>query len=761
MTDSIPSSKSRIWAILERTGDLLVLLRLDGTVTYVSDSIRALLGIDPAEAVVMREMKGVPPEDQAVCAKAFAEVCAQPGARVHYEFRVNHRDGTTLWLECVATNQLHDPEIASIVTLYRDITARKGAEAELRETQRRMTFLLSATSAVTYSASPTGEHGATFISENVLAMTGHTPQQYLADPTFWVSHLHPEDRQAVLSGIPVLFELGYKEFDYRFLHADGNYRWVHDACSLVRNPDGSPKELIGYWVDVTARRAAQEAVRSSEETFRTLIENHPAAMLVHRDGKIVRANPAMLRLLGYASAEELFLKAPLELVHPEDLAFVQARMAKSRVTGRAPAAEQRLVRKDGSALVAEVESVILNIDGRQSAVVFARDLTERRELLARMAAADRMVAVGMLASGVAHEINNPLAYLITNLSLLEQGMPALLRGERDGRNRLRADDVPQLLADAQEAAGRVAGVVRDLRTLSHAEPGELRPTDVRAALGAALKMAQNLIRHRARLLEQYEDVPPINAVEGQLVQVFLNVLVNAAQAIPEGRAEQHRIQLKVRLDPDRKVAVEIHDTGVGIPAEALSRIFDPFFTTKRAGEGTGLGLAICQRLVRAFDGDIRVSSEPGQGTRVVLRFPPAPGRTIDAAQGAEQPSATPGGRVLIVDDEPRFGTSLRLLLTSEYQVRAMTDAREALAVLQAGERYDAILCDLMMPCMTGMEFHGELSRRLPDLARRVIFLTGGAMTAQARDFLAQTSNPCLDKPVTPQVLKSAIDAVIG
>jgi CheY-like chemotaxis protein/anti-sigma regulatory factor (Ser/Thr protein kinase) len=302
-------------------------------------------------------------------------------------------------------------------------------------------------------------------------------------------------------------------------------------------------------------------------------------------------------------------------------------------------------------------------------------------------------------------------------------------------------------------AERVRTIVRDLGTFSHPEERPVGPLDVLEVLDLSAKMAMGEIRHRARLVRDYGTVPAVLADSSRLGQVFLNLLVNAAQAIPEGHVDRHEIRLRVRAEAG-SVVVAIHDTGQGIPAELLGRIFDPFFTTKPVGKGTGLGLSISHGLVTALGGELTVESEPGRGSVFRVRLPAAPVQTPKPAP--QPPPARPGalrrGRLLIVDDEPMLAETLRFLLEMDHDVEVLLDAREALTRLRDGASHDVILCDLMMPEMTGIQFHEELSRIAPEQARRVIFMTGGAFTQSARDFLARVTNPWILKPFHPEEL---------
>ena len=381
---------------------------------------------------------------------------------------------------------------------------------------------------------------------------------------------------------------------------------------------------------------------------------------------------------------------------------------------------------------------------------------ERRKMQEQLLISDRMASVGTLAAGVAHEINNPLAAVVANLELIAKDL-AHLAEEMDVGDRLL--EILDELHDARESADRLRHIVRDLKIFSRSTGEERRgPVNVKRVLESSLRMAWNEIRHRARLVKDYADVPNVDGNEARLGQVFLNLIVNAAQAIPEGNAEQNVIRVSTEIDAaSRRVAVEIRDSGAGIPAENLTRIFDAFFTTKAIGVGTGLGLSICHKIVSGIGGEIQVTSQIGKGTvfRVLL-----PATSDEAA--LSQPMATVGppsrrGRVLIVDDEPMVARALGRVLGHEHEVTVASTAGDACQRVIAGERYDVILCDLMMPQMTGMELHAHLLRQVPDQAAQMVFLTGGAFTPGARLFLDGVPNQRIEKPFDTQHLRSIIN----
>jgi CheY-like chemotaxis protein len=271
-------------------------------------------------------------------------------------------------------------------------------------------------------------------------------------------------------------------------------------------------------------------------------------------------------------------------------------------------------------------------------------------------------------------------------------------------------------------------------------------------------MAWNEIRHRARLVKNYGKTPPVEASEARLGQVFLNLVVNASQAIAEGRAEDNEIRVSTSTDSCGRVVIEIADTGPGMSPEVLSRLFTPFFTTKPVGVGTGLGLSICHRIVTSLGGSIDVSSEVGKGSAFRITLPASRADTSDDVPvAANDVAARRRGRILVIDDEPMVAKTVQRALSAEHEVVAISSASEALERIRAGERFDVILCDLMMPQMTGMDLHGALLRVEREQAKRMIFLSGGAFTPRARAFLDTTSNQRIEKPFDVRHLRALIN----
>ena len=517
--------------------------------------------------------------------------------------------------------------------------------------------------------------------------------------------------------------------------------------------------------------AAQDALRESEERYRRIVETaNEGIWTIDSDAKITFVNHRLAEMLGYRAAE-MVGKPFVDFISDSAREPATLRIERSR-QGISEETEVRLERNDGSELwVLLRTSSIRDADGRHiGTLAMMTDRTRHREaeeslrkMQSQLMVSDRMASVGTLAAGVAHEINNPLAAVIANLDYVSDSLARMVAGDPASRREGGGDawileEVKSPLDDAREAAERVRFIVRDLKIFSRSPSEEPRRTvEVKAIMESSLRMAWNEIRHRARLVKSYGEVPGVKANEARLGQVFLNLVVNAAQAMPEGRAENNEIHVTTRFDGERAI-IEVSDTGAGIPPGIIDRIFDAFFTTKAVGVGTGLGLAICHRIVTDMGGELTVESVVGKGTTFRVSLPvAAETKEYEAVAPVHSVSDTiRRGRILVVDDEEIVVRSVKRILSKEHDVVALVSAAEALALCAGGEKFDLILCDLMMPDMTGMDLYHELSRVAPEQADRMIFVTGGAFTEKARHFLSETPKEHLEKPFLSANLRAIV-----
>lgn len=526
---------------------------------------------------------------------------------------------------------------------------------------------------------------------------------------------------------------------------DGSVVNVLLSASALTDEAGKLAGIMLIGRDLTRQQESESAIRQ----LASIVESSTDAILSGTLEGIVRTwNRGAQQLLGYEASE--IIGRSIDCLVPEEKREEQRQIgAQIYRREHPPPFETVLLRKDGSRVDVSVTlSPILTREGTTIGVSsIVRDITKHRRLEQQVMLSERLASVGMLAAGVAHEINNPLAYVRGNLELvlreLKQSSSAALA--------LASGEFVQLIDGARDGADRIARIVQGLKTFSRAEHAPYSVLALQSVLEAAVSLTQNELRHSARLVRDYANTPPILGDEGRLVQVFVNLLVNAAHALKETEAHTGEIHLILHTDEQGRAVAEVRDTGNGIPESSRQHIFDAFFTTKPVGTGTGLGLSISHSIIEAHGGDISFESELGAGTtfRVTLPAPRAKAVSEKPPAAIEQEiRSARRAKILVVDDEPMIVRYLMVVLSTDHDVTTCTSAEQAMDVLRKGERFDAILCDLMMPGLTGMDLHAELKRLDPEQAERMIFITGGAFTAASRQFLETVANRRLDKPFT-------------
>jgi len=590
-----------------------------------------------------------------------------------------------------------------------------------------------------------------YITDRGVEILGHPREVILAQPA--TSFLTPAEQRARTAGEESARRGGTRTFETVALTADGRQVPIEVSLAPIEL-EGRPL-LVTFFRDISVRRNSLAALERSEQRFRGLIELAPDAVWIVDRGRLVFVNPATVRLLGFDSIEQVLALDPGKFVHPDDAGPMRERTMQMLATGQPlPPRDYRVQRRDGSWVPTEVQSMPIDWEGRRAILGIARDVTFRKEMEADLMRRERLAALGTLLAGIAHEMNNPLAFVKLGVEHALAGLESAA-ARPNGLNDLR-----EILEEVGHGVERVAGVVRQLRASSRPEVERRGPVDLHQVVQSAIRVVHNEMRHRARLTTELDEVPLVDGNAQRLEQVFLNLLVNATQALPEGRPG-NEIGVVVRRGDDSTAVVEVTDNGGGIAPEVLPRIFDPFFTTKPVGVGMGLGLSICHGIVTSHGGSIGVDARGGRTTfRVTL---PALKEAQAAPPAASRHPQTPAGsgtrrRLLIVDDEPALGEIIRRRLKAECDVDVVTDAREALfKIAHAGDApYDLVLCDLMMPEMTGMELHAAVARDHPGVERRFVFMTGGAFTPRASQFLAEVKNQCLEKPFDLEVVRALL-----
>ncbi len=481
--------------------------------------------------------------------------------------------------------------------------------------------------------------------------------------------------------------------------------------------------------DLRDRLERERALAVAHREFRGVLSALPDGVIVTSGGRVAFANPAFLSLVRSEEAD---------VIGRDFRSFIVA-ADQGRVAHEQGVVGVRIQPKSGPLRYAEVcPAGEVSFGGSPARIIVCRDTTDQRLAQEQLARAERLSALGALAGSMAHEINNPLSYVGLNLTHIELSAgPALEEEERHA------------LSEALDGVKRIRGIVDDLKAFNrHDNTGPPEPVEVEQAVSAALNIANNQIRHRARLERHHEGGLLVLAREGQLVQVVLNLLLNAAQALDSPDVDNQCISITSRDAGGGVVEIVVADSGSGIPPELLSTVFEPFVSTKGGHGGSGLGLPISRRIVRDFGGEITLQSDVGRGTSAIVRLP----RTVvapSARSGVRRSSHQEGpasARILIVDDEPALVRSLRRLLHG-HEVVSAADGHSALEILSRDRNFDLVLCDLMMPGLPGPRLYRSVEEQMPELAARFVFMTGGAFTEWGQEFLNSTELPILNKPL--------------
>jgi PAS domain S-box-containing protein len=524
---------------------------------------------------------------------------------------------------------------------------------------------------------------------------------------------------------------------------DGSLRWQEVFGKRVTI--GGQDRILALSRDITDRRLAEEALRASEEQYRSMFNaSIDGLALWNAAGEIVDTNPALWRMYGYTECEFASLPEGWSgpTYRPESLQVTSAgESLHSEVTER---------RKDGSALELDVHGIPMQYQGKPHVLTIARDITEKKrsaEELGRQRESlyqrEKLAALGSLLAGVAHELNNPLSVVVARAVLLEE----------------QGDSATQVAAlKIRTAAERCARIVRTFLAMARQQQPERGPVAVNEVVSAALDIASYALRTSGVevALDLAGDIPLILADADQLHQVLLNLIINAQQSLQD-RPATRLIRVTSRFHSHAGiVSIKVADNGAGIPEHLRARVFEPYFTTKPTGIGTGVGLAVSLGIVEAHGGTLTADCPTEGGAAFTIALPVG-AVEVSGAVGKPVPKANLGQRtVLVVDDEEEIREALAEILTgAHHRVVTASSGREALERM-AVEHYDVILTDIRMPDLDGRALYGEIERRWPGQAARVIFVTGDTLATALREFVDESGRPVIEKPFLPSEVRRVV-----
>jgi PAS domain S-box-containing protein len=589
---------------------------------------------------------------------------------------------------------------------------------------------------------------------------GYTPEELENSSSF--EQIHPDDRRRVQDASVEARRTGLgKPLEYRIRHKDGSWRVLESRASVIRSPAREPERLVIVNRDVTQRKEAEESLHASESGFRSMIEDAPYG--IYRagiDGRLLRANPALQKMLGYERLKEL-LDASLPTHVFRNSSDFDGMKELLQNANEFKDVEVELKRRDGAPITVRCSG--RRVKEEQQGVpcfdVFAEDVTERRVLERQLRMAGKMEAVGRLSGGIAHDFNNLLGVIIGYGQVLKRRLGT-------------GNDLVECAEEIEKAGQRAASLTRQLLAFSRQQiltPSILKLNDL--VLDMTKMLPRLLGEDVAVTTSLSRDLGMVKADQGQIEQVIMNLAVNARDAMPVGgtlKIETANVELDQAYawqhpgaKPGRYIKLAVTDTGTGIDPDTLTHIFEPFFTTKEVGKGTGLGLATVYGVVKQSGGYIWVESEPGHGASFQIFLP----RVEEPA--AEIAATTPAGetvggseRILLVEDSEALRKLTQSFLESHgFRVLIAQDGAEALLVeAQHPGKIDLLLTDVVMPGMNGRALAEKLLPRQPGL--RVLYISGYTDSFVARHGVLEEGTALLHKPFTEEVLIKRVREVL-
>ena len=772
--ERLHASERRFRRMVENSWDVFAMVSADGTVDFISPSIRRVLGFDPSDYVGRPMFEFVHPDDVMKLGEAFRDILSEPGKSMAVELRGRNAEGEWRWLDAVGTNLLEDPTVGAVVGVFRDKTERRRTEEALR----------TVTEGVSGATGEDFFHSLVVLLTQVLGVEFALIAELRADTPDRIHTIAASaageklaDFERPLEGSPCAEVLGprtcsfpngvQRQFPHDRLLAEleaesylgtpllDSARRVIGLLVVMDREALAEEQLVRSTLEIFAPRVAaelersraEEALRRSEGSYRALVEH--AMYGIYRstpEGRFEAVNPALVKMLGYESEGEVLALDIGGDVYA-DAAVRERLIEQHRDAPQIEGVEAEWKRQDGVLFTVRLSGRPVR-EGHQLVAfeMIAEDVTERRALEDQLRHAQKMEAIGQLTGGIAHDFNNLLTVILANADMLERGLP-----HGDG-------ELVEDLADLRRAAQRGSDMVRKLLGYSRRGMIALRPLNIATVVADLLPTMRRILPEHieVRFLPRAADAV-VQADEGALEQILFNLATNSRDAMPDGGVLRIEVS-HVLLDDEHNavrgwggasgeyVHLSVSDTGHGMDEDTKDRIFDPFFTTKPTGLGTGLGMAMIYGLVKQQEGFIDIVSEVGEGTSVCLYFPLAVEEEAGEEEGDVDAKAPRGTEtILLVEDEDAIRRAAKRLLEKVgYTVLLAADGEEALDVFGRYEAdIDLVISDMVMPHIGGVELHDTLRDQGKDV--RFLFTSGYAGDADDQPPLGP-SQPFLHKP---------------
>jgi PAS domain S-box-containing protein len=745
---ALQEREQQLRTVLQTTHEAFYLIDTTGKLLEVNNAYCTMSGYAREELLQMRVADLELLESEQEVVDHIRRVVQQGCDR--FETQHRRKDGRVLDVECSVTFQ--DTEGGHFVCFLRDITERKRTEQSLRESEERFRKLLEM--APLPLAFVTEDGAITFRNQRFVSVFGYTAEDVPTVSEWWQrAYPDPEYRQWAIDTWETVVRVSIAEgrdikpTEANITCKNGEVRIVEVSGITMGD------KVLATFIDVTERKRTEQSLRESEQRFRNVVESAPVGMFIDTDGLFRYLNPAALALFGAEQAEQIVGQTVLERIHPDSRTAASER-ARQVAEERKPVPflEERYLRLDGTELDVEVTAIPFSFQERNGAIVFARDISERKReedkrkvLEQQLLHALKMKAVGRLAGGVAHDFNNLLTVIQGYTEMLQDALPTHAPLRRNTQEILKAADRAASLTRQLLAFGRkqiLCPVVLDLNSL----------------IDETSKMLERIIGEDIEV--QVRPADPLWAIEAdsdQIVQVLMNLCVNARDAMPQGGTltiatenvtinEAHTGEAPPFVVPGQYVSVSVADTGIGISKEVQEQIFEPFFTTKTSPTGTGLGLATVYGIVKQSGGNVWVDSELGQGARFTVYLPRVRGAI--STESSPEAGACLGGTetILVAEDEESLRNAVCEFLQSlGYKILAAGSGQQALSLAaQVEEPIDLLITDLVMPKISGRELSQVLGSLR--LGLKTIYMSGHTEDAVLRHGIHELGNAFLQKP---------------
>jgi PAS domain S-box-containing protein len=608
---ALKQAQERFQDIFESSKDAIGYVSLDGAFVLANDAFARLTGYAREELLSKTHVDVTPPEYRVLQAQEAARVL-QTGEPAEYEKEYIRKDGSrvpvavTLFLV-----KGDDGKPEGVAAIVRDIAERRRSEQALRESEERFREMAETIEEVIWIKALHPDR-LLYVSPAFERIWAVSPEKLYRDPRMWMQAVHADERDYVADRFAHwLADEGRNtdyDIEYRIVRPDGSIRWIHDRGSLIRNKEGRIYRATGIAEDITERKTTEVLLSQSEQRYRRLVEVSPDAIFIDRGDRIVFINREGLDLLGAAQPEQVLGRSPFEFVHPDSQAQARDRFRQlSAGLDQVPLVEEKFVRLDGTVVDVEITAARYMDQNEPAIQVVLRDITQRKRLQEQLRRTERVAELGTLASGMAHEIGTPMNVILGRAEYL--------------MNRTQDESTKKGLQTIIGQVERITRVMNQLLSFARRRTPERRAVDLRQIVEANLEMFhERLARHQIDVeLDFQAACPPIHADADQMSQVFINLLMNAIHAMPDGG----RVRIATRSADPALVEWTIADTGAGMSADVVAKIFEPFFTTKEFGVGTGLGLTVVKGIMEEHGGSIAIDSEIGQGTTFKMLLPQA------------------------------------------------------------------------------------------------------------------------------------------